>query len=204
MKKKIIIITIAAAILLFAGFAFSMILNPLNMGISPLIKANGQEQTGRRFEISFSYNKVRLIASSQYAAWIEDMDGNYINTLYVTRYTAKEGYQRRPKSIPKWVSAAQPADMSAAEIDAISGATPRPGEYRVYWDFTDNNGNPVTGTEYRYFFEATMNNDDDALYSGTITIGEDAWEHSFFPEYSIPDSQYKHMIENVRVAYTPN
>jgi hypothetical protein len=94
--------------------------------------------------------------------------------------------------------------MSSSEIDVIAGATPRPGDYLAVWDFTDRNGNMVTGTEFRYFIEATMNNDDDVLYTGVITIGEEAWEYSPMPEYTVPDSDYKAMITNVRVAFYPN
>ena len=204
MKKKIIIISVIAAVLVIGAAAvINMLYNPLNIGINPLQTTNGQDQTGKRLEISFSYDKVRMVASSQYAFWIEDMDGNYVDTLYVTSWTAQGGYSYRPKSIPIWV-AARPADIGSSEIDTIAGATPRPGDYVVVWDFTDRNGNPVTGTEYRYFIEATMNNDDDVLYTGVITIGEEAWSYNPVPEYTVPDSEYKNMIANVRVAYYPN
>jgi hypothetical protein len=145
-----------------------------------------------------------LVASNQYAFWIEDMDGNYIDTLYVTRYTAGEGYRRRPQSIPQWVLAAKPGDMRAAEIDAIEGATPKPGNYVVSWDFTDGEGNPMEDTHYRYFVEGTMYMGDNVLYSGIFTLGEDVWEEYPAPEYSIPNGEYKAMLSNIRVAYYPN
>ena len=205
LKKKLIIAAIVVAVIVIgiAGFAVFGVLNLFNIGISPLVTAGSQEQTGRRLEVSFSYDKQLMVASSQYAIWIEDMSGNYVNTLYVTRYTAKEGFHRRPKSIPLWVSAARPSEMHTSEIDAISGATPRSGSYRVYWDFTDSSGNLVTGTEYRYFFEATMYNDDDVMYSGVITIGSSEWEQHPVPSYTVSDSEYKAMITSVRVAYYP-
>jgi len=49
-----------------------------------------------------------------------------------------------------------------------------------------------------------MYNDDDVLYSGVVTIGEEAWNYMPTPEYTVPDSKYKDMITNVRVAYYPN
>jgi hypothetical protein len=39
-----------------------------------------------------------LVASNQFAFWIEDMDGYYVDVLYVTRYTSPEGYGQRPNS----------------------------------------------------------------------------------------------------------
>jgi hypothetical protein len=198
--KKIIII-FASTTILIAGIFIIQFLNLLNIGINPLMT---KEQANKRFEISFSYKKLLLVASSQYAFWIEDIEGNYIDTLYVTRFTAQGGFRNRPKSIPLWVFAAKPAEMSSIEIDAISGATPRSGDYHVYWDFKDYNGNLVTDKEYRYFIEATMYNDDNVLYSGIITIGDDAWIDTPVPVYSIKDSEYKGMITNVRISYYPN
>ena len=203
MRKRFIIVT-AAAILILAAVTVTKVMNPLNIGISPLQAANGQAQTGRTFEVSFSHANLALVASNQYAFWIEDMDGNYVDTLYVTRYTAQEGHRRRLNSIPQWVSASGRADMRNSEVDAISGATPKPGNYLVYWDFKDNSGNLVTDTQYRFFLEASVMNDDTASYSGVITIGDEAWEEYLALEYSNPNSEYNSMLTNVRVAYHPN
>jgi len=200
-KKKIIIIIICAVVVIFAAVVYNQIMNPLNIGIDPLMVSSRQEGTGRRLEISFSYSKQRLVASSQFAFWVEDMNGNYIDTLYVTQWTAQGGYSYRPLSIPVWVSTALPSEMNASEIDAISGATPGNGNYVVSWDFTDRNGNPVTGMQFRYFIEATMNNNDDVIYTGIITIGTESWEDIPTPVYSLHDSVYKEMISNVRVSF---
>ena len=205
MKKKVkitLIIVAVALVALFAG-AYIMIMNPFNIGIDPLRKSNGEQESGKRLEITFTYSKQRMIASSQYAFWIEDMDGNYIDTIYVTQWTAQGGFSYRPFSIPQWVSVANPAEMNQAEIDAISGATPFSGEYAVSWDFTDRNGNPVTGTQLRYFIEGTMNNEDDVLFSGIITIGDEKWEETPTPVFSIPNSEYKNMLTDVKVAFFP-
>jgi len=194
---------IASVIGAFVVFAYITVMNPFNIGIDPLMSVNKQTDTGKRLEISFTYTKQRLIASSQYAFWIEDMDGNYVDTVYVTQWTAAGGFSYRPHSIPQWVSTAQPSGMSDMEIDAISGATPRNGDYVVAWDFTDRNGNPVTGSEFRFFFEGTMNNDDYVMYTGIITIGTDAWAETPVPVYTMQDSEYKGMLSNVHVAFYP-
>ena len=205
MKKrtKIILICIASVVVVFLSFAYVMIMNPFNINIEPLIPANRQGEAGKRIEVSFTYKKQRIVASSQYAFWIEDMDGNYIDTVYVTQWTADGGFSYRPHSIPQWVSAAQPSGMNSAEIDAISGATPRNGDYTVSWDFTNRNGSPVTGTEFKYFFEGTMNNEDNVMYTGIIKIGPEPWTETPVPEYTLQDSEYKEMLSNVRLAFFP-
>jgi hypothetical protein len=202
MNKKYII-AIISAVLVLGIFIGCRTLRSNDSDIRPLMAANEQELTGRRLEITFSYDRVRMIGSSQYAFWIEDMDGNYVDTLYVTQWTARGGYSRRPTSISQWVSAAGLAKMQQSEIDTISGATPRPGDYLVTWDFTDRNGNLVTGAQYRYFIEATMNFNDHALFSGIITIGE-ALAYNPAPAFSPPDTRFHNMITNVRVVYYPN
>jgi len=202
-KTKVILIIIAAMLVAFFVFAYFMVMNQFNIGIDPLTSQGGSSASGKRLEISFSYSKQRLIASSQYAFWIEDMDGNYIDTIYVTEWTAQGGFSYRPHSIPQWVSVANPGSMNETEIDAISGATPRSGDYTVTWDFTDRNGNPLTGTEYRFFIEGTMNNEDDVLFTGIINIGNEAWTQTPTPHFSIPDSEYKEMLTNITVSFFP-
>ena len=202
-KTKIILIIVAVALLALFAFAYVWVMNPFNIGINPLTAQGESAETGKRLEISFNYSKQRMIASSQYAFWIEDMDGNYIDTIYVTGWTAQGGFNYRPHSIPQWVSAANPGSMNETEIDAISGATPRSGSYTVTWDFTDRNGNPLAGIEYRYFIEGTMNNEDNVLFTGTINIGNEPWTQTPTPQFSVPDSEYKEMLTNVTVSFFP-
>lgn len=203
MRKKLVIITLAAVFLL-ASATFVKVKNPFNWGIKPLMSADKQIPAGKRLEISFSYDNLLTVASNQFALWIEDMDGNYVDTLYVTRYTAGEGYRRRPQSISRWVASAEPGEMRANEIDAITGATPKPGKYSVCWDFTDGGGNAAMDAEYRYFITGTMYMYDNVLYSGILSAGNDSWEEYPQPEYTVPDSEYKAMLSDVRVAYCPN
>ena len=77
--------------------------------------------------VEFNYEKISGSASNQFAVWIEDMNGKYINTLYATRWTANGGYKNRPDSIALWVEKSNLESMSKAEVDAIAGATPSAG-----------------------------------------------------------------------------
>ncbi|MDR0442621.1 MAG: DUF2271 domain-containing protein [Treponema sp.] len=200
MKKKIVIIVLAAFVLL-GGVMFFRLKNPLNAGIQPL-QAAQKQMNGNYVEISFSYTKLSTIASNQFAIWIEDMDGRHVKTLYATRFTGLGGYRRRPKSLPLWVSTAKPDSMPKDEIDAFTGATPKTGQYFIYWDFTDNKGRPVTGTQYRYVFEGTMYNDDNVHYSGIIFTDNEKWEDIPTPTYSKDNSDKKSMLVNVKTVST--
>jgi hypothetical protein len=59
----------------------------------------------------------------QIAVWIEDLEGNYLSTVYVTHKAATQSWQsaggnRRKEALPVWSFA------RGAQTDGISGATP--------------------------------------------------------------------------------
>ncbi len=83
----------------------------------------------------------------QFAVWVEDADGNYIETLYITNKASRKSWifgpkEGRPESLPVWYHAAKnnPAVEKAgaaesarasgdsdAGIDAVTSATPKGG-----------------------------------------------------------------------------
>jgi Predicted periplasmic protein (DUF2271). len=81
----------------------------------------------------------------QAAIWVEDANGKYVDTIYVTKTAATEGWKaangaRRPESLPVWSHArgveardgAYMPDKDSPLPDAISGATSR-GGFMVSW-----------------------------------------------------------------------
>ena len=75
----------------------------------------------------------------QFAVWLEDLQGNYISTLYVTKKASKKSWyfspkEGRPESLPVWYNASSsalkneklPAQKSSA-VDAVTSATPKGG-----------------------------------------------------------------------------
>jgi len=122
--------------------------------------------------ILFDYVRQSGSASNQHAVWIEDMEGNVIRTLFASRWTANGGYKTRPDSIALWAGRADLANMTSAEVDAVSGATPKKDESLSYtWDLTDMNGNTVAPGDYTVFVEGTLRWKNFVLYTGVITLG---------------------------------
>ena len=121
--------------------------------------------------ISFDFVRQSGPASNQHAVWIEDMDGNVVRTLFASRWTADGGYSTRPDSIALWAQRAGLADMTSAEVDAVSGATPGTGQQSYSWDLTDISGNTVPPGDYVFFVEGTLRWKNFVLYSGVITLG---------------------------------
>ena len=95
-----------------------------------------------RLDITFDYQRGG-IASSQYAIWVEDAAGKPVRTIFVTRFTATRGFSERPDAVPTWVASFNPAQMTYAQVDAVSGATPSNGSLHYAWDGKDNQGKPV-------------------------------------------------------------
>ena len=123
--------------------------------------------------ISFGYEKISGWASNQFAVWFENTDGNYIKTLYATRWTADNGWKTRPESIPLWAEKSGLAFMSQSEVNAVAGATPRTsGNLSYTWDLTDTDGNAVLPGEYKFFVEGSLRWSNRVIYSGIIEIGK--------------------------------
>lgn len=159
--------------------------------------------TSPRVEISFVYQRQTGMASNQFAVWMEDASGKYIKTLYVTRFTAEGGWQKRQQALPVWVKAAQPLDIPSGEIDAITGATPSAGNLTYVWDCKDSNGDMVPAGEYRYIVEATLRWDNRVVYSGTIKTGDHAQQSMATSEFFGDSEQERGMITNVAAKYYP-
>ena len=72
----------------------------------------------------------------QFAIWLEDSEGNYIKTLYVTERASHKSWimspkEGRPESLPVWYHASNFAPSKKAapdlKLDAVTSATPKGG-----------------------------------------------------------------------------
>ena len=127
-------------------FLFSCV-SERQVGQTPDVITTTLPGTLRKMEIEFI--KGKSFNHPSFAFWVEDLDGNYIETLFVTRYVATgkfghgelepgkwsntSGEVRRPASLPYWshkrgIVAPDglyiPSPQTAVP-DALTGATPR-------------------------------------------------------------------------------
>ncbi|HWQ61586.1 MAG TPA: DUF2271 domain-containing protein [Negativicutes bacterium] len=121
--------------------------------------------------ISYDLHRIPSIASNQLAVWIETADGAFVKTLYVTRFTGKGGYERRPECLPLWRKAAGVESPPSADVDAVTQATQAPGRQTLTWDCTDAAGNAVAPGKYIYKLEGTLYWTKEVLWTGEITVG---------------------------------
>lgn len=81
-------------------------------------------------------------SNPQFAVWLEDENGNFIRTLYVTRRASKKSWrfgpkEGRPESLPVWyhksknesakTKSSTQKKSGEADIDAVTSATPKGG-----------------------------------------------------------------------------
>ncbi len=171
------------------------------MNFPKTIDIQSQIESSGEVKITFHFFRQSIIASNQFAVWIEDQHGKIIKTLFVTRFTGEGGYTFRKNTIPIWVKKAEPAGMNDADIDAITGATPQAGILTYVWDCTDRLGQPVPAGEYRFFVEGTLYWEDDVLFSGTIYIGGEDMSVQATPIYSSENTTYRNMVQNVSASF---
>ena len=152
-------------------------------------------------EITFTYQRGTTIASNQLAVWVEDEEGAVVKTLLVTDFTAgRRGYRNRTMSLPVWVASADPESMTNQEIDALSAATPRPGELVYVWDFTNEAGEKVPEGLYTIHVEGTFYWESDVLYTAVIDTAQVAEEIAVKMERTAPDThENENMISEVTV-----
>jgi len=150
-------------------------------------------------ELTFNFTRQTGAASNQFAAWIEDSQGNYVKTLYATRYTAKGGWKVRASSIPVWVKKSGLSDLANAQVDALTGATPRAGTVTYTWDGTDSRNTAVPTGNYVLCLEATLRWENQVLYRAPIRLGQGPATPEVSVEYSGDPVPERVMIADVKV-----
>jgi hypothetical protein len=148
-------------------------------------------------ELTFSFTRQNGFASNQFAVWVEDSQGVYIKTLYATRFTADGGWKRRPTSIPLWVKQSALSGMTKAQVDALTGATPRSGTFTYRWDGADSRGAALPAGNYVILLEGTLRNDNQVIYRAPIRLGQGSATAEVSVEYVGKPGSESAMIGNV-------
>ena len=167
--------------------------------ITVLACTDAQQKTPQAAaELSFSFTRLSGSASNQFAVWVEDSQGQHIKTLYATKYTANGGWKRRETSIPIWVKKSGLANLTNAQIDAITGATPKTGTLTYTWDGSDSSGAVVPTGDYFIFLEGTLRWENQVLYRAPIRLGKGAATAEVNVEYKGDAGADRNMIGDVK------
>ncbi|WP_347923943.1 hypothetical protein [Pontimicrobium sp. SW4] len=211
-KKLQSLLIIVVGILLVIGVYFDF---PLLNNLYAFGNQIRNEQLGKK-EVNFDYQVIDLKkpegdklvsvelkkgSAFQYplfAIWIEDINGNYIQTLYISRVISSSTFDfgkkkdgkwesaivRRPEALPYWshkrsVKAEDGLYMplgNSSDIDAYSGATPTS-------NFIINSKSKITKGNYKILVELNQSYDwneyytkdkfpEDKIYSGSGQVGQ--------------------------------
>ncbi len=156
-----------------------------------------------QLEISFPYNRLTGINNTQFAVWIENAEGAYVKTLYVTSYMGKGGFKSRKDALPAWVKSSKVKENTEEKIDAITGATPKTGQQKFVWDCTDCKDKKVAPGEYKYMVEGATRMGDRIICTGKITVGDKEAKSTVEPEYSTDAAKDAKAIGEVTAVYKP-
>jgi hypothetical protein len=154
--------------------------------------------------ISYDLHRIPTIASNQLAVWIETADGAFVKTLYVSRFTGRGGYERRPECLPLWRKAAGVEGPPTADVDAVTQATQQPGRQSLAWDCTDAAGNPVAPGKYVYKLEGTLYWAKAVLWTGEIRVGATPASSRAIASYTSPEAQSgDQLVADVVASFKP-
>lgn len=142
--------------------------------------------------ISITWKKAPGFGSNQCAIWIEDEKGDYVTTLYVSNFSGKGGFIKRPDCLTTWRKKADIGTPSLpTKLDAVTAATPKNGKNSIRWDMTDSQGNRVPAGIYQYCIETNLYFSEKALWKGEIDTAQPNIVSNAHPAYFPKDSNKK-------------
>jgi hypothetical protein len=152
-------------------------------------------------EIFFLFNKAEgVVPSYQIAIWLEDEEGKYVKTLFVSQYLAGSGLVHEG-ICPDWVKQAHWEKVDEAEFDAVTRPTPPMGANAMKFDCQKKALRPGM---YRFCVQAHINEDYNILYRGKVSLGQDASEgraEAFYSPKKHPLAS--EILCDVRAKYVP-
>ena len=102
----------------------------------------------------------------QTAVWIEDREGNFVKTIYVSGFSGH--VKEKQVRLPKWANSSEFVD-----VDAVTGASINSGHHIYVWDLKDNLGRRVKAGEYLVKVEVVYwPSRQHQLVSASVNLGE--------------------------------
>ena len=158
-----------------------------------------------QLRVGFNFTPLDQYSTNQVAVWIEDQNGSYIDTVYVTRFTSAGGMIKRPNSLPIWVEKSKWDPNDVERVHAVTQATPtQNGPLAVVWDCTDEKGQPVSAGNYVYLVETNIDGENRIIWRGSFTVGGAEMQAPATAEY-LPETADKleAPVSEAEAVYTP-
>jgi hypothetical protein len=132
----------------------------LAMSLAPLVQAS-EVTVGVKLPTVDEGNGYR----SYVAVWVENEQGEVVKTLAVWRKEADW-----LKDMRRWWRKAGRYDQG--ELDAVTGATRRPGIHPVVWEGDDQQGQPVADGRYTINIEAAREHGSRSQITQAFELGQ--------------------------------
>ena len=144
----------------------------------------GEHYTGKGGWFVFSYN-----VEPQVAVWLETTEGEYLETLFVTRRGAEKSWRAAPKSgrpeaLPVW------CHLQETEVDGVSAATSQSGVRKTVGlsaDIEPGTYRVMLETNRSYDYNAAfpkrlgVNGQPSVVYRADLVVGQGPFEMEFQP-----------------------
>jgi len=101
------------------------------------------EKDHLKIEMTLGY---RDQIAPQTAVWIEDLQGNYLNTLYISGFASH--VKEHQMHLPSWAESSK-----FRNIEPVTGASIDCGDHIFYWDYKDFEGNAVEAKAFVVHYE---------------------------------------------------
>lgn len=172
MKKRNVFLIFIVIVVIFSIYKIqdTMKLNETS-NITMNSKKDGKNLTiliikGKEYLHKFQVNSfISIKTPPQYAVWIEDLNGNYVETLYVTSKIVKQNWSeiKRKEALPYWN---YKRSNNSIDTDAVSSATPKSSS-SIKTKTNEKQG------KYVICAEVNMSTDFNEYYKKDAVIGKD-------------------------------
>jgi hypothetical protein len=142
-----------------------------------------------------------MVPSYQVAIWLEDEEGKYVKTLFLSEYLSAGGYSL-DNVCPDWVKQTQWDKAPESEVDAVTAPTPKIGNSTLKFDGLKRG---IAPGKYRFCLQVHLVGKLNVLHRGNITVGGEAAEAAtqvFFTPGPRPEGA--DAVEDVHARWVPD
>jgi hypothetical protein len=124
--------------------------------------------TGNVVSLAFTYTAADTsgrVNNPFLAAWVEDASGNLVGLISVVYLTRESKYLRE---LTSWAAAG--SKVTAAQLDAVTGATRSAGAYKFQWNGKGLDGTVLKG-KHTIWLEAAREHGPHSVTKGEVALG---------------------------------
>lgn len=152
---------------------------------------------GRNITVSYQMKDVKENTPSyQLSVWLEKPDGTFVKTLFVSEYLAYGGYLEYGVC-PSWSKKAHWNNVTQEEFDAVTGATPKPGDVKLKIELSPDR---VPDGEYRLYIQVHLTGDLNDTYRGKVKFIAGQKTTARIEPFEIKSGDEKGILSDIHVT----